>query len=181
LAAVAAAPAAASTLAAELRDVASDATLILRGHVTATRAVRLPGVEVSTVATVAVDRVLKGTADAFVSVVVPGGSIGGTRTVMVGAPVFKAGDAAVFFLTRGPDGLWRPAGLSMGVYRIHADRSGRPVVRPPILIEAGAAGPVERGDAARRSLSVSEFDALVGMTVATPAPASAPRRARPRR
>src|SRR5215471_10979385 len=77
------------------REAVADATLIVRGHVTDVRGISLPtGVE--SAVTVAVDSVLKGQADDFISVRVPGGTIGRYRYVFVGAPTFAVNDQAVF-------------------------------------------------------------------------------------
>jgi hypothetical protein len=179
--AVSVAPRAASTVVpAAFREVVTGASLIVRGRVTGLRVVRPPGLETSTVATVAVDRVLKGAPVAFVSVLVPGGDLGRTRTVMVGAPRLNVGDAAVFFLARGPDGVWRPVGLSMGVYRVQPGRAGTPVVHAPVLLDrTTSVGAVVRGDPRRTALSVAAFESLVGVALAPPAPGRT-RRAVPR-
>jgi hypothetical protein len=165
-------PAASSvTVPAEFREIVSDATLIIRGRVTAQQTVRSADGEVGTVSTVAVDVVLKGTASTSVSILVPGGRLGRYRSVMVGAPRFERHDAAVFFLKRGVDGLWRPVGLAAGVFRIQPDRAtGRLSVRPPVVANrtASTTGPVVRGDERRRSLTIAEFDALVRATAVTP-------------
>jgi hypothetical protein len=163
------------TVPASFQEVISGAALIVRGHVTETRVITASSGEISTVATVAVESVLKGTAAEFVSVLVPGGQWGGSRTVMVGAPVLKRADAAVFCLNRGADGLWRPVGLSMGVFRVARDpATTRPVINAPVLERNTAAGGrVVRGDRRRRPISVSEFESLVRGALGT-------RTARPR-
>ena len=98
---------------------------------------------------------------------------------MTGAPRLELNDIAVFFLKRGADGLWRPVGLAMGIFRVQAERStGRPVIRPPVLTDRTAsAGPVVRGDIRRSPLSLQEFDALVRVAMSPDAP---PRQARRR-
>ncbi|MEO7192483.1 MAG: hypothetical protein ABI051_15625 [Vicinamibacterales bacterium] len=148
---------------AEFRELVYDASLIVRGRVTTVRAVRAPDGEIDSIATVAVATVLKGFADTFISVVVPGGDMGRTRFVMVGAPQLRPNDTAVFFLKRGADNLWRPVGLSMGVFRVQPENgTGQPVIHPPVfLYRTASVGDVTRGDARRRTLSISEFDALV--------------------
>ena len=62
---------------AEFRAIVTDAALIVRGRVTDVRAVAVPGRGIESIATVAVEAVLKGTAESFVSVRVPGGTVGG--------------------------------------------------------------------------------------------------------
>ena len=151
----------------EFREVVADAGLIVRGHLTDVRAIAAGG-GVETVGTIAIETVLKGQADGFVSMRVPGGVIDGRRFVMVGAPELRVGEQAVFFLRRGPDNLWRPVGLSMGVCAVHADSTtGRPVIDPPILAgrTATAGQRVTRGDPRRRPMSVQDFESLVQLVI----------------
>lgn len=157
------------TVPTEFREVVADAGLIVRGTITDVRSVTVAERGVESIATVAVEAVLKGDAGAFVSVRVPGGRVGTRRFVMVGAPSFTPGDRAVFFLRRDPEGAWRPVGLSLGVYRVRLDRaSARPMVAPPVVggWNASANGPIVRGDARRQSMAVQEFDSLVRLIAA---------------
>ncbi|MFI5177231.1 MAG: hypothetical protein ACHQO8_01620 [Vicinamibacterales bacterium] len=150
----------------DFREVVADATLIVRGHVTDTRGVADPA-GVSTVATVAVDRVLKGQAEDFISVRVPGGTIGRYRYVFVGAPTLAVSEQAVFLLKRGPDNALRPVGLTQGIYEIRALPGGQPVVAPPLVApQTAAAGQVVRGDARRKLMAVAEFESLVRLVMA---------------
>jgi hypothetical protein len=166
---------------ADFRQVVTDAGLIVRGRVTDVRAVAVRGVGVDSIVTVAVEGVVKGQADTFVSVRVPGGEIGRYRYVMVGAPTFRVGQRAVFFLKRGADNFWRPVGLTMGVYRVQAAPvSGAPVVQPPLVAgrTASATGPAVRGDTRRRLMPVAEFESLVRLVMAMPPGQAVPRRSR---
>jgi len=169
--AVFAVPAAATIVApTELREVITSATVIVRGRVTDVRAVAGAGREIDTVATIAVRSVgvLKGAPVDFVSVRVPGGTIGRSKFVMVGAPVITVGEDAVWFLKRGSlDALW-PVGLSMGVYRVKPDlRTGLPVVDPPnVPGQTVQPGRLVRGDPTRKSMAVAEFESLVRLLVA---------------
>ena len=88
---------------AGFREIVADASVIVRGRITDVRAVAVAGAGIDSVATVAVESVLKGEAAAFVNVRVPGGEIGRTRFVVVGSPTFKPDQRAVFFLKRGAD------------------------------------------------------------------------------
>ena len=150
------------------REVVSGATFIARGRVTDVRAARFPDRGIETIATIGVDHVIKGVATNFVSVHIPGGVLGNTRVVTVGAPRLQTGDWAVFFLKRGEDNGWIPVGLSMGIYRVHLDpRTRLPFVNPPVLEGATASvGRVVRGDARRTSLPVSEFESMVRLVMA---------------
>jgi hypothetical protein len=97
---------------------------------------------------------------------------------MVSAPVFRPGQRAVLFLKRGSDNLWRPIGLSQGVFRINPDPiTGQPVVPPPVVTgrNAPSRGPAERGDPRRRLMSVQEFESLVRLVMLTPPGQAVPR------
>jgi len=168
VAALAATAAATVFIPTEFREVIADAGLIVRGHLTDVRATTIGG-SVETIGTVAVENVLKGQSDGFVSIRVPGGVIDGRRFVMVGAPELRVGEQAVFFLKRGQDNVWRPVGLSMGVCAVHADpTTGRPVIDPPILAgrTATTGQRVARGDPRRRPMSVQDFESLVQLVAA---------------
>lgn len=167
LAIVCLSPLQASTLLpADFRTVVSDATVIVRGRVTDVRAVRSTLGEVETVATIAVEAVLKGEATSFVSMRVPGGTIGRYRTVMPGAPQVAVGEAGVYLLKRAPGGALWPVGLSAGIYRVTVV-GGRAVVAPPVVpgITTTTTGVVTRGDARRRRLPLSEFESIVTLVV----------------
>jgi hypothetical protein len=148
---------------AEFKEIVAEAALIVRGHVTDVRGVVVPNRGIETVATIAVDAAIKGTAEDFVTVRVPGGVVGRYRWVMVGAPTLSTGEQAVFFLKRDASTAWRPVGLSMGIYAIHAAAStGAPVVDPPVVAgKTAAVGRVVRGDPRRQSMPVSEFESLI--------------------
>jgi len=148
---------------AGFREIVADADRIVRGQVTDVRAVDVPGRGIESVLTVAVESVVKGMEARFVYVRIPGGEIGRTRFVMVGAPRFQPGERAVFFLEQGRDAAWRPVGLSMGVFRLKVDsRTGAAVVPAPVIARVTApVGRVTRGDPRRGSMPVTEFEALV--------------------
>jgi len=157
---------------ADFREVVADASLIVRGRVTDVRSIAVPGGGIDSVATVAIDTVLKGQASGFVYVRVPGGQIGRTRVVMIGAPTFRVGQRSVLFLRRiGTETAFRPVGLTMGVYGVQSEPATRRlVVQPPIVAgrNAAATGPIVRGDRARKAMPVAEFESLVRLVVATP-------------
>ena len=159
---------------AEFKEVISDSTLIVRGRVTDVRMVTsiVPGTEVESVATVAVENVLKGQASEFIYVRVPGGTDGRYRYVTVGAPTFKPGQRAVFFLRpRATDTAYPPIGLTMGEFRVQADpQTGQAVVEPPLVggKTAATTGPAQRGDTRRRLMPVPEFESLVKLVMASP-------------
>lgn len=168
------------TIPADFRTVVNDASLIVRGRVTDVRSVETPGIGVESVATLAVENVLKGHATDFVYVRVPGGIIGNRRYTTVGSPAFRVGQRAVLFLRPSPtDSSYRPIGLTMGVYPIQTDPATGKVmiVEPPIL--AGTTtnpnGAVVRGDRRRVPASVAEFESFVKLAMTASANGAVPR------
>ena len=161
------------TIPADFRTVVNDASLIVRGRVTDVRSVQTPNIGVESIATLAVENVLKGRADAFVYVRVPGGIIGNRRYSTVGAPAFRVGQRAMLFLRpNNTDTTYRPIGLTMGVYPIQTDpATGKVViVEPPVIADTttSANGAVVRGDRRRVPSSVPEFESLVKLAMTTP-------------
>ena len=152
-------------LSAEFREVVAGASVIVRGRVADVRAIRSASGDIESAVTIAVETSLKGSSEAFVSMRLPGGTVGRYRTVMVGAPVMQVGERAVFFLKPGPGNTLWPVGLSQGIYRIALTGVGRPLglVHAPVVpgVTTNASGPVIRGDVRRKSLPVSEFESLV--------------------
>jgi hypothetical protein len=168
------------TVPTEFREVVTVASLIVRGRVTDVRSVAVPGAGIDSIATIAVENVLKGqTFGGFVYVRVPGGESGRYKFVMVGAPTFKVGQRAVFFLQPGlSDSAYRPIGLTLGVFRVQADpQTGRPVVEPPVVPgrTTSLLSSVARGDPRRKLMPVQEFESLVQLILAVPAPPPPPK------
>ncbi len=95
---------------------------------------------------------LKGAATDFVTVRVPGGTIGRYRYVFVGAPTFTQNEQVVLLLKRGSDNALRPIGLWQGVYRVEAmPGTGQPVIAAPAVApQTASTGLVVRGDTRRR-------------------------------
>lgn len=165
----AASPSANLTVPTEFREVVAESERIVRGLVTDVRSEAVPDRGIESIVTVAVEATLKGDDDPFVSFRVPGGTVGSRRVVMVGAPRFRDGQRAVWFLKRDPSAAWRPVGLSLGVYRVGTEaRTGRVVVAPPVVAgwTTGATGPVVRGDVRRRLLPMQEFESVVRLVIA---------------
>ena len=153
----------------DFRKIVVDSSLIIRGRVTDVRAIRVASGGVESIATFQVASVLKGAADPFVAVRVPGGQIGNSRFVMTGAPRFAVNQQAVVFLKRDGENNWRLVGMSNGVYRVQADaRTGRAIVATPVVGGRTAAvnGQVVRGDVRRRPMAVQDFDSFVRLVVA---------------
>lgn len=165
IAALAVAPLfATSTIPTDLADVVSSATLIVRGRVVDTRSFAdTANGPVMTAVTVAVDDVLKGSADASVTFRVHGGEIGRYRYTVIGSPTFAIGDQAYFFLKRSAAGSLWPVGMSAGVYRVTS------TVNAPIVagVTATAGASVQRGDVRRKPMAPGEFTSLVRMLMNT--------------
>ena len=161
------------TVPTEFRDVVRDASLIVRGRVTDVRSESVPGTGIESIATLAVESVVKGRASGFVYVRVPGGEVGRSRVVMIGAPTFRPGQRAVFFLRpTGTDSSYRPIGLTLGVFRVQAEPgTARAVVAPPLVggITEARSGPAVRGDTRRRLMPVQDFESLVKLVMASTA------------
>jgi hypothetical protein len=150
------------------REVVAGAALIVRGRVHDVRGVPAPDGGIDSIATIGVTTVLKGAPAGVVYVRVPGGVIGRDRIVMVGAPVFRPGDEAVFFLRRASAAVWIPVALSAGIVRVtHDGPSGQALVTWPIVNgRTAAAGPIVRGDGRRKPVAVAEFEGLVRLVIA---------------
>ena len=150
-----------------LRQLTAGATLIVRGSITDVRAFPASGRGIESIATVAVERVIKGEFEPFVAVRVPGGIVGRYRQITIGAPTLRLNQQAVFFLKRGADNGWRPVGMSAGVVRVLSETgTGRRLIAPAVVQgQTASTGPIVRGDERRRSLSVEEFEALVAFVM----------------
>jgi hypothetical protein len=163
---------------ADFREIVHESALIVRGRVSDLRSIDVPATGIETVATIRTEQVLKGPPVQFVSLWVPGGTVGRIRSVMTGVPEIRNGDRAVFFLKRDSLAGYRLTGLSMGLYRLQGDSSrGLLTVRPPVvLMRNSPPGPIVRGDASRTSMSLQEFESLVKLVALTPQPPRAVRR-----
>jgi hypothetical protein len=104
----------------------------------------------------------KGTATETATFVVPGGEAGGRILVMPGAPTFRTGDEVVVFLQGRAPAMPQPVGLSLGVYRVAASRSGGAALVVPSPVQAATApGTVQRGALSRPVRSLATFAAEV--------------------
>ena len=120
---------------------------------------------IDTVVTAEVVSYLKGRAEETLTFKVPGGRLGRYRSVVVGAPVFAAGDEAVLFLKTRGDDLPDVFGLNQGVFRVVVDsRTGQRIVVPPPVMKADASAEPERvtrGSLDRRPMAFEAFGARV--------------------
>lgn len=107
---------------AELPDLVAEARTIVHGRVISAepRAVN-GGRSIETLVVIEADDYLKGDLGARLAIRVPGGQIGFRRAVVVGAPVFRAGDQVVLFLGGAGPALPWIVGLNQGVFRVRQD------------------------------------------------------------
>ena len=74
----------------------------------------------------------RGTGLRQIEVAVPGGTAGGLRQIVSGAPQLNPGQEYVLFLWTSPSGLTQVIGLSQGLFAVQRDAAGNPAVaRPP--------------------------------------------------
>lgn len=165
-----AAPGDATVLApADVTELSRSAALIVRGSVTDVASRWAEGRRrIETVVTLDVRQVLKGDAVSTVSFKVPGGSMGRYRSIMIGAPSFRVGEEVILFLGANAPALPYLLGLGQGVYRVERDvRSGEGrVISPALFASPERDVAVNRGDGARRALSVEEFAGRIRQVLA---------------
>lgn len=156
----------------DLPDVVSGATLIVRGRVVDVRSfAEITNGPVMTAVTITANEVLKGSAGTSVTFRVHGGEIGRYRYMVIGSPVFVAGDDAYVFLKRSSAGALWPVGMGAGVYRVNGTVNA-PVV-PGLTATAGAT--VQRGDVRRKPMAPREFASLVRLLMNSQASAAGAR------
>jgi hypothetical protein len=149
---------------ADLGELARDARAIARGRVVAVDAPWTADRRtIETLVTLEVESYLKGALGGTVQFLVPGGSLGRFRSIVVGAPEFSVDERVVVFLgARGP-GIPYVVGFNQGVYRVvtSADRSTLLVTPPAILPAVGGTTAIVRGDPNRRPLPLTDFEQRV--------------------
>lgn len=156
---------------AGFREVVAGSQVIVYGRVADVRAEwTADRRRIDSIVSVEVGSYLKGGPGSQVTFRVPGGQIGRYKSVTVGAPEFRPGEEAVFFLTaRGPS-MAQVFGMSQGVFRVRVDaRTGRRLVIPPALVAHGEQPErVKRGALDRTSLELDLFAGQVREALAQP-------------
>ena len=100
----------------------------------------------------------KGEADEVVHVRLPGGTIGRTRTIVIGVPTLDEGDRVVLFLDQTPAGTYRILGLHQGAWRVSSSPlDGALSVGPMAPADRIEPGRVTRGDGTRRARRLEGF------------------------
>ena len=151
-------------LPAEFREIVAGSQLIVYGRVTDVRPEwTTDRRRIDSLVTIAVGSYLKGGPGETVTIRVPGGQIGRYKSVTIGAPAFRPGEEAVFFLTaRGPS-VASVFGMSQGVFRVRVDArtGGRMVVPPALMARSEEPEKVVRGALDRRPVALEAFASRV--------------------
>lgn len=149
---------------ADLSELSRDAVAIARGRVAALDAQWTEDRgTIETIVTLDVESYLKGGLGSTLRFRVPGGELGRFRSVVVGAPAFAVDQRVVVFLgARGPS-VPHLLGMSQGVFRMSRapDNSGWLITSPVLQSAAGVTMRVVRGDPARRSVALGDFEQTV--------------------
>jgi hypothetical protein len=148
----------------EFRELVAVSTVIAHGRVTDAHTEWTDGRRtVETLVTIGASEYLKGNLGSSFTIHVPGGQLGRYKTVLIGAPEFRAGDEVVLFLRDG-----RIVGLSQGAFRVVPDAAGRPTVVSPVVMSASLDTPeaVVRGDARRKPVALDAFRDIVRQVMA---------------
>ena len=141
-------------------------TAIVRGTVVSSWAA-FSGPVIYTHYKIKVSETLKGTNQASVEVLVPGGVANNLRQTFAGAPEFHAGDEFVFFLWTGKAGLTQVLGLTQGLFALAENGTSDPTATRTasreLMLERGTARPVKDQTLVMR---LSELRQRIGSTLA---------------
>ena len=147
----------------DLAELSREAGAIVRGRVVATEPQWAPDRRaIETLVTIEAEASLKGPFDTRVRFIVPGGSLGRYRSLVAGAPEFVAGQRVIVFLGwTGPSYPYL-LGLGQSVFRIVPSPNGAGwLVTPPAITDAAGPLRIVRGDPARRSMALADFEERV--------------------
>jgi len=149
---------------ADLGELARDARAIARGRVVAVDAQWTADRRtIETLVTLEVETYLKGSLGGTVQFLVPGGSLGRFRSIVVGAPEFAVDERVVVFLGASGPSIPYVVGFNQGVYRVvrGGDGSTFLVTPPAMLPSVSGTTTIVRGDPNRRPLPLSDFEQRV--------------------
>jgi hypothetical protein len=153
---------------ASIGELAREAGAIVRGRVLAAEPRFTPDRRaIETLVTVDVEETLKGSLGATVQFLVPGGTLGRYRSILVGAPAFTPGQHVVVFLGwHGPSYPY-VLGLGQGVFQLRADGANAWLVTPsPVPAPLTGTATIVRGDPTRRPMPLADFEQHVRALVA---------------
>ena len=141
-----------------LGELTHEAGAIVRGRVIAAEARFTPDRRaIETLVTMEAEATLKGSLGATVQFLVPGGTLGRYRSILVGAPAFAAGQHVVVFLGWTGPSYPYVLGLSQGVFRLAQTGGGDWMVTPPAVLPT-MQGPIVRGNLSLRPTPLAEFE-----------------------
>jgi hypothetical protein len=106
-----------------LDEMSSKATAVIRGKVASSYTATV-GATIYTHYRVQVAEVWKGSNQAMVDVMLPGGTVNGTRQSFAGVPQLNPGDEYVMFLWTGKSGNTQLLGLTQGLFAVTQDAGG---------------------------------------------------------
>lgn len=110
-----------------LDDMVARSTAIIRGTVVSSSAA-FSGAVIYTHYTIQVSEQLKGSSQASVDVVIPGGTANNLRQSFVGTPTLTTGSEYVLFLFTGKAGLTTIIGLTQGLFTMAAGGGADPAL-----------------------------------------------------
>ena len=149
-------------LPSDFREIVAGSKIIVHGRVVDVRAEWVEGrSRIESFVTIESGTFFRGTPARTVTFRTPGGEVGGYRSMTVGAPEFRIGDEAVFFLRDQGSEPHLIFGLNQGVFRVGVDaRTGRrQIMRQVLIAPASGAQKVVRGDRNRQLLTLDAFSA----------------------
>ena len=116
-------------------ELVSDAEQIFAGTVSATQSRRLPSGLIVTEVTFSLARVFKGARAAEVTLLMPGGEIGGEALRVAGMPELRAGNAYLVFAKGNGRAILPLVGGTQGLFQIERD----PVTAEEFVVDARGA------------------------------------------
>jgi hypothetical protein len=124
-------PARATTLLRlSMDDMIQQSTAIVRAKVTGS-STAFRGQDIYTYYQLQILETVKAGGQAQTEVAVPGGSVGGVRQMVAGAPTLSVGGEYVLFLWTSRSGLTQAIGLSQGLFSVTYDAAGNATVGRP--------------------------------------------------
>jgi len=140
---------------ASVEDLARGSDAVVRGRVTSVTS-RWVGGRIFTFAEVERASVWRGSAPDRVTVVTPGGVVGGIGQRVDGAAVFAEGEDAVVFLTRAEAGAYRVSGLAQGKFAVDGG-----VARPSLAHTSFVTTALRAGERQSGEMDVAELERRV--------------------
>jgi hypothetical protein len=144
-------------VALDLVQLVQGADTVVAGRVVGVSPVRVEGRFTDSLITLEPGMVLKGDAQSAVVFRVPGGDVGRYRTIVVGAPVLRAGDDVVVFLAGSAPQIPHVVGFNQGVLPIMRDDLGRALLLAPAVASRAGASRTTAGRGEARVMTLAAF------------------------